>query len=558
MDFEGTTVRRRSMIASIVLAGTGIYAGTGVGTAQSNQSNRRTENHEYRLPQGDGELEQLLSANFEQLDTDIEIRDGDNRTGAYEPAPGRQFVATDTGAVYTGTDGGWVLADRRFDELAANTVNGTACVGTESELAAALGDVSHIKLVEDITTESHLQGEYSTDVTIDMNGHRLRRADRTPETILELKTSGIVRVKNGVIDGNRAGQEFPNQKGHKELTVKNARSVVVEDVTVVDNQGFGIGMFDADDVVIRGCRIDTAPGGLGEDAAGLDGIHLYNPRTVSIEACTIRAGDDAVAITAVNRDVNNITISGNFSSPEHANGVRLNLHESSTDVSLGSVTIDATIDNVAGSGVVFNAEQGTSPHVGDLDDTAGGGRSPTRRVPEAIENVNVSGAIRSAGGSGISAKIPVRNASFDCAMTDCGRDGIELAAGGSNIDIAGSIIAPTRYGIFATGVSGLSVDSVIDGEGELARGIRMNGCKDVSLSPVVRRTGGVDHANGIEAERTQHVTVTGASISETAAPLVTYKGCDYWTVVGNHGHDNDRGSPSMVGENNVVSQNNFN
>jgi hypothetical protein len=51
--------------------------------------------------------------------------------------------------------------------------------------------------------------------------------------------------------------------------------------------------------------------------------------------------------------------------------------------------------------------------------------------------------------------------------------------------------------------------------------------------------------------------VSGANISHVARPIVSYDSSNYWTVTGCHGHSNDDTDPSLGGQGNVVSANNF-
>lgn len=48
-----------------------------------------------------------LNANFEQLDTDVEIRDTEGQLDTYEPKDGAKFFAVDTGAVFVGDGESW-------------------------------------------------------------------------------------------------------------------------------------------------------------------------------------------------------------------------------------------------------------------------------------------------------------------------------------------------------------------------------------------------------------------------------------------------------------------
>jgi hypothetical protein len=68
----------------------------------------KTPNHDYNVPnEGEKDWHQPLNDNFEQYDTDIEIRDTDGNRGNYNPKAGAKFLATDTEDVYVGTGSSW-------------------------------------------------------------------------------------------------------------------------------------------------------------------------------------------------------------------------------------------------------------------------------------------------------------------------------------------------------------------------------------------------------------------------------------------------------------------
>jgi hypothetical protein len=68
----------------------------------------QTPNHGYNVPnEGDPNWHQPLNENFEQYDSDIEIRDEDANKGNYEPKQGAKFLATDTETVYVGDGSSW-------------------------------------------------------------------------------------------------------------------------------------------------------------------------------------------------------------------------------------------------------------------------------------------------------------------------------------------------------------------------------------------------------------------------------------------------------------------
>ncbi|WP_152421625.1 right-handed parallel beta-helix repeat-containing protein [Halogeometricum pallidum] len=77
-----------------------------------------THNHSYHQPaKGTTDWHLPLNSNFENLDTDVGVRDADANRGEYEPKAGAKFEATDSGAVYLGDGSEWVLVDRRVDSL---------------------------------------------------------------------------------------------------------------------------------------------------------------------------------------------------------------------------------------------------------------------------------------------------------------------------------------------------------------------------------------------------------------------------------------------------------
>jgi hypothetical protein len=67
-------------------------------------------NHRYNVPdQGTLDWHIPLNENFERLDRDVEFRDLDSNKSDYEPSLGAKFLATDSGATYTGDGESWNL-----------------------------------------------------------------------------------------------------------------------------------------------------------------------------------------------------------------------------------------------------------------------------------------------------------------------------------------------------------------------------------------------------------------------------------------------------------------
>jgi hypothetical protein len=515
-------------------------SGSNVGTYRSMASN-----HDYNTPEeGSQDWHLPLNDNFEELDTDVEVRDIEANLDQYRPKRGAKFFATDSGRIYLGDSERWIEvsttgASPSFDALTSSKINGTVYVSSESELRSALGEETRIRLTGDITGSEFLCSYSSRDVVLDLNGYTIRRTDVTPEHLLVIRNpGGNVWVRNGRFDGNRRGQDFPERKGYKELKLSDAAGAYVSGISVVDNQGFSISTVDCDDVLVSDCTVNTRPAGLGSDGGGLDGVHVYDPRSVSVSGCSITSGDDSIAITAKDRRVNRVSVEGGtLSAPEHAGGVKLHIHGSAApDAGFETVTIDSTIHDVAGNGIIF------------LNDSTNGG---------GVTNGRIAGTVTNAGVDGIHLNVPVRNMDISATVKDTSSHGINLRAGGRDVTVDGTVQNVTNYGIRLSDVAGVSIDAVVDGQHNMARGIRLANCSDVSISGIVKRTTRNSNANGIEGQNCRDIQISGASISEVDTPIESYDSSDYWTVTGNHGHSNNQPDVSLSGGNNVVASNRF-
>lgn len=68
-----------------------------------------TPNHELNRPdRGAQNWHEPLNNNFEQIDSQVEVRDSEGNRGEYEPKDNAKFLATDTGRVYLGDGSQWV------------------------------------------------------------------------------------------------------------------------------------------------------------------------------------------------------------------------------------------------------------------------------------------------------------------------------------------------------------------------------------------------------------------------------------------------------------------
>lgn len=105
-----------------------------------------TDNHDYETPEkGRNDWHLPLNNNFEQIDTDVEVRDIESELGTYRPKNGAKFFATDTGAVYIGDGTEWHRAptaahDHDGDELAPAALDGDV-VGRSEPIDSLAGNI---------------------------------------------------------------------------------------------------------------------------------------------------------------------------------------------------------------------------------------------------------------------------------------------------------------------------------------------------------------------------------------------------------------------------------
>jgi len=99
-----------------------------------------TPNHGYNVPsEGTEDWHVPLNDNFEQFDTDVEIRDTDGNKGNYDPAAGAKFLATDTGVVYVGDGSAWepALVLPRFSPASSGGDAGSVVFGHHTNAVAS-------------------------------------------------------------------------------------------------------------------------------------------------------------------------------------------------------------------------------------------------------------------------------------------------------------------------------------------------------------------------------------------------------------------------------------
>ncbi|MHB9287608.1 tail fiber domain-containing protein [Halobacteriales archaeon Cl-PHB] len=92
----------------------------------------QSDNHNYNVPnRGATNWHQPLNDNFEQFDTDIEIRDTSSGRGNYTPKQGAKFLATDSGLVSLGDGSNWntEFAHFRYSAPSASGAAGNLIAG---------------------------------------------------------------------------------------------------------------------------------------------------------------------------------------------------------------------------------------------------------------------------------------------------------------------------------------------------------------------------------------------------------------------------------------------
>jgi len=81
-----------------------------------------TDNHTYVTPaEGSLDWHVPLNTNFEQIDTDLEIRDTDGNRDQYSPVAGAKYFAVDTGTRYLGDGSSWIEAPTPETRVRPNT-----------------------------------------------------------------------------------------------------------------------------------------------------------------------------------------------------------------------------------------------------------------------------------------------------------------------------------------------------------------------------------------------------------------------------------------------------
>lgn len=190
-----------------------------------------TDNHNYKTPsQGATDWHVPLNDNFENLDTDVEIRDVASNRGQYQPKQGALFRAIDTGNVYIGDGSNWNKRNPPADSTTSSTANSGALIAAPGNVqsvidaAATTKDFGNgtrhvVRLQSNTVYEPSNTWELKRGVILDCNGARIEPSGdidvihQWPETDLirpqidvrGLSYSSNVVTLDGTFDGRYAG-----------------------------------------------------------------------------------------------------------------------------------------------------------------------------------------------------------------------------------------------------------------------------------------------------------------------------------------------------------------
>lgn len=433
----------------------------------------KTRNHGLRRSTNDDAVDDLAerwNETVETIDRLLTVRDDERNLSEYRPDERAEFHATDTGAIYRGTGSEWELADAEVAAVDANCVNCVEYVSTESELENALPSGGIVVVCDDITLTSTVEATVTDDLWLILRPYTIRRGDDVNATMLDLTASGNVWIEGGIVDGNRAGQDFPAQK-HDEVVLSNDGTdfLFIDGLTVVDNTNFSVRAAGWMGVLASDYVQRTHPETIANpaDAAGLDGFHVFDSHSVLLVNPDIRSGDDAVAVgarTAVTKHVN--IRGGTLSSPVHANGVKLHTEYDADPVAaIETAVIDCQVYDTYGHGVTI------------VDDGDTG---------NPVEEVVVKGLVTGVGMDGVYIGATCNSVDVKLQVTDAANHMVNLDGGGENASVC---VTGTHDGTVTQAATGCRVndyDEVVvsgsfDGQGVGTAGILLQSVSDVTV-----------------------------------------------------------------------------
>ena len=258
-----------------------------------------TPNHNYETPPtGTADWDDPLNANFEALETDVEIRDVSTNRGNYAPDTGAKFLATDTGEVSLGTGASWqslgTITTPYTDGDAVTAVNNDADHGstashnyyTDSDAVAAINtDADH----GSTASHDYFSGSHADLTNVSSGDHH---AKTTP---VDVSDSGTLVVSEpGDIDfaGNLSVGDDGDGTVTVDATDTNTHAAVSDSGTQVladvDDINFAseLGVTDDGDgtVTVDGSGnattyksndIDSDGDGVVDDSVLWDGYEIY-------------------------------------------------------------------------------------------------------------------------------------------------------------------------------------------------------------------------------------------------------------------------------------------
>ncbi|WP_190303791.1 glycosyl hydrolase family 28 protein [Haladaptatus sp. R4] len=432
-----------------------------------------TRNHElYRFPNGNttDDIRKRWNENVETIDRLLTVRDEDANRFEYRPYERGAFRATDTGRIYNGTGEEWELADASAAAVDATATDCVQYVSTGAELEAAIPSGGIIVLCNDITLTDTVEATVADDLWLILRPYTIRRDDGMNATMLDITASANVWIEGGIIDGNRAGQNFPAEK-HDEVVLTNDGTdfLFIDSLSVIDNTNFSIratswmGVLASDYVQRTHPEDITDP----DDAGGLDGFHVFDSHSVLMVNPDIRAGDDAIAVgarTALTKHVN--IRGGTVSSPIHANGVKLHTeYDADPIAAIETAVIDCQVYDTYGHGVTI------------VDDGNTG---------NPVEEVVIKGLVTGVGLDGVYLGATCNSVDVKLQVSDSANHMVNLDGGGENASVC---VTGTHDGTVAQAATGCRIneyDEVVvsgsyDGMGVGTAGVLLVSVTDLTV-----------------------------------------------------------------------------
>jgi hypothetical protein len=284
-----------------------------------------TENHDYNTPsQGTTNWHVPVNANWEALDTDIEVRDTDANKSNYTPKDGAKYLATDTGVVYLGDGSSW-------NEAPISGSNPNAAEVYASDYSGGDGGARIQAALDDFGTDPcrvHVgpQGpdDYSredgesyqsvwlmsqaldipSNTTLEIAGDLVLADDSEDNMLRNASWASTDRDENITITGvgrptldQGAGHQNRGSRGKQmdQLAVRmyGVDGLTIENIEFKDTTAWAVRPEDVTGLEINNLWFDQ-----GDQVNNQDGVHLVGPVSVfSIDGLHGETGDDALALS---------------------------------------------------------------------------------------------------------------------------------------------------------------------------------------------------------------------------------------------------------------------